>query len=423
MPPTQHLKALRISPANTVTNHVATSIVSDTGSIAGVGSSLLWVKNGYINSAAEIIATPPDTVIGRARGPFKHLKHSGGTTVGSRGTLHNVTMDGTRDWLVRSSSMIFHSGLSIGSSPKQLSSLHFDLVSGRGNFYINSYNAQITEVAAGQSFYVDKTSLLAVEYDQNTAFEIVGNKPYKPALKTSKDTLDVSPVTSVLETSEIPRDDLPLEKTQELVEPETTEHQLVESSSTATQTTPTSTTSEPTKPHYYLYNNRWWITMSNLSRRLGRSIVSIPSSLLGMFRRSSKKAADAAAIAAKSAAQNAVNFTKKSSTPSDTTSTIPRPSLVARIKTFIGSYTNPNPFQTFVHIRGPTKVVVGQMHMPEVTTQANDLEPYITEPELPAPVTFAPQTHDYLKIAEVINGRVVFRSVPNFSTYNGVNGH
>lgn len=407
MPPTQHLKALRISPANTVTNHVATSIVSDTGSIAGVGSSLLWVKNGYINSAAEIIATPPDTVIGRASGPFKHLKHSGGTTVSSRGTLHNVTMDGTRDWLVRSSSMIFYSGLSIGSS-KVLSRQHFDLVSGRGNFYINSYNAQITEVAAGQSFYVDRSSLLAVEYDQNSAFEIAGNKPFKPALRNSKDSLDVSPVTSILETSEIPRDDIPrdipLEKASELVDPE--------SPSTSIQTPPT--TSEPTKPHYYLYNNRWWITMSNLSRRLGRSFMSIPSSLLGLFRRSSKKAADAATTAAKSAAQNAVNFSEKSST-------IPRPSLLARIKTFIGSYTDPNPFQTFVHIRGPTKVVVGQMNMPEVTTLANDLEPYISEPELPAPVTFAPQTHDYLKIAEVINGRVVFRSVPNFSTYNGVN--
>ncbi|RDW41431.1 hypothetical protein B0I73DRAFT_128819 [Yarrowia lipolytica] len=418
MPPTQHLKALRISPANTVTNHVATSIVSDTGSIAGVGSSLLWVKHGYINSAAEIIATPPDTAIGRSHGSFKHLKHSGGTTVSSRGTLHNVTMDGSRDWLVRSSTMIFHSGLSIGSSPKQLSNLHFDLVSGRGNFFINSYNAQITEVPAGQSFYVDKTSLLAVEYDQNTAFEIVGNKPYTPALKNSKDTLDVSPVTSILETTEIPRDDLPETKQHKQAD-NATENKPSAKPTTLQYQVPDSQVAEP---HYYLYNNRWWITTSKLSRKLVRSIASIPSSLVNMFRRSSKKAA----IAAKNAAKSAVTFSKKppnghpDSTEAPTS--IPRPSLVARIKTFIGSYTNPSPFQTFVHIRGPTKVVVGQMHMPKVTTQANDIEPYITEPELPAPVAFAPQTHDYLKIAEVINGRVVFRSVPNFSTYNGVNG-
>lgn len=404
MPPTQQLRTLRIAPANTVTNHVATSIVSDTGSIAGVGSSLLWVQHGYINSSAEIIATPPNTVIGRAKGPFKRLKESGGTTVSSKGTLHNVTMDGTRDWLVRSSCMIFHSGLSIGSSPKALSQLNLDLISGRGNFYINSYNAQITEIPAGQSFYVDKSSLLAVEYDQNTAFEIVGNKPYTAATRNNKDTLGVSPVTSVLETSEIPKVDLP-QQTVEPVTPTTT---------TTHETTPKTPTAPPT-PHYYLYNNRWWITMSKISRGLVHRLTSIPSSLLGMFKRSSNKAAKAA--------KNAVTFSKQQHPDSSEATTIPKPSLFSRFKSLLGSYTNPNPFQTFVHIRGPTKVVVGQMHMPKVSTQPNDIEPYITEPELPEPITFVPQTHDYLKIAEVINGRVVFRSVPNFSTYNGVNGN
>ncbi|KAG5358272.1 hypothetical protein CJU89_4779 [Yarrowia sp. B02] len=414
MPPTQHLKALRISPANSVTGHATAAIVSDTGSIAGVGSSLLWVKHGYVNSGAEIIATTPDTKLGRSHDHFKHLRHSGGTTISSKGTLHNVTMDGTRDWLVRSACMIFHSGLTLGASPKQLSRQHFDLVSGRGNFYIDSYNAQITEVSAGHSFYVDKTALLAVEYDQNSAFEVVGNKPYRPALMNAKDTLDVSPVTSILETSEIPR-----EFEVDSVKPEPT--QPVEQIQPQ-QVKTTHTTDE--KPHYYLYKNRWWITMSKLSRRLVHRFKSIPSSIAGMFRRSGQRAASAAKNAAQNAASSAKSavFSRKPKSEAPQSSTLPRPSLVARIRAWIGSYTNPNPFQSFVHIRGPTKVVVGQMHMPEVKTLPNDLEPYITEPELPAPITFAPQTHDYLKIAEVINGRVVFRSVPNFSTYNGVNG-
>ncbi|KAG5361492.1 hypothetical protein CJU90_2877 [Yarrowia sp. C11] len=422
MPP-NHLRILRISPANNVTNHVTTSIVSETGSIAGVGSSLLWVKHGYINSGAEIIATPPDTVIGRSNGHFKHLKHSSGTTVSSKGTLHNVTMDGTRDWLVRSASMIFHSGLTIGASPRTLSNSHFDLVSGRGNFYINSYNAQITDVPAGQSFYVDKSSLLAVEYDQNSAFEVVGNRPYERAMKNRKDTLDVSPVTGVLETKELEQEVEEVQQGQQQIEStksqiESTKSQIASSDSPITESHSSSqdlksipSTSSP--PHYYLYNNRWWIAMSKTSRRLAQGVTNIPSALLNVFRRSSKRAA--------SAAKSAVSFSKTTHPDSSEASTISKPSLYARIKALFGSYTNPNPFQSFVHIRGPTKVMVGQTHMPEVSTQANDLEPFISEPELPDPVVFAPQTHDYLKIAEVVNGRVVFRSVPNFSTYNGVN--
>lgn len=391
--------ALRIAPANHVTTHAATHIVSESGSIAGVGSSLLWVQNGFVNSSAEIICTTPDTVIRRSSLSFKRLAHSGGTTIASNGTLHNVSMDGTRDWLVRPQCMIFHSGLSLGGSPKGLK-LPLSLVSGRGNFYINSYNAQITEIPAGASMYVERKSLLALEYDQNSSYEVVGNRPEEPATENIHDSLDVNEVNHVVVTDT--NMDGQLQDTQKdavrtadaALSAQTAGSDLVASPASAPAATPAPAT--PPTPHYYLYNNRWWIAMSKLTRGVFHSVTTIPSTLLSLFKKRTPLPAS--------------ESTAKPFTP------------LASTWTWVKNLTNPAPFSSFVHVRGPTRVVVGQTTMPKITYEANDIEPYITDPELPDHVQFAPQAHDYLKIVQVINGQVVFRSVPNFDSYTGVNG-